>query len=33
MGDKDAASQILQEVIREGDVRQRESAKLMLDNL
>lgn len=33
MGDKDAASQILQEVIREGDVRQRESAKLMLGNL
>jgi pilus assembly protein FimV len=33
MGDKDAARQILQEVIQEGDVRQQESARLMLGNL
>lgn len=33
MGDKDAARQILQEVIEEGDARQQESARLMLANL
>ena len=33
MGDKDAAGQILQEVIQEGDARQQESARLMLANL
>lgn len=33
MGDKDAAKQILQEVMREGDAPQQESAKLMLVNL
>ena len=33
MGDKDAAKQIFQEVMREGDVQQRESAKLLLANL
>ncbi|MDE2367105.1 MAG: hypothetical protein KGM95_09255, partial [Betaproteobacteria bacterium] len=33
MDDKDAARQILQEVIEEGDARQQESARLMLANL
>ena len=33
MGDKNAAEQILQEVIQEGDARQQESARLMLANL
>ncbi len=33
MGDEDAARQILQEVIDEGDARQQESARLMLANL
>ena len=33
MGDKDAAKQIFEEVMREGDVQQQESAKLLLANL
>ena len=33
MDDKDAARQILQEVLQEGDARQQESARLMLGNL
>jgi FimV-like protein len=33
MGDKDAALQVLQEVIRDGDPAQRESAKRILANL
>ena len=33
MDDKDAARQILHEVIREGDVGQQERARLMLGNL
>ena len=33
MGDRDAARQVLQEVTREGDAQQQESATLMLANL
>lgn len=33
MGDKDAARQVLQEAIREGDVQQQQSARLLLANL
>lgn len=33
MGDKDSVKQILQEVMRQGDVQQQESAKLLLANL
>lgn len=33
MGDRDAARQVLQEVAREGDAQQQESATLMLANL
>jgi pilus assembly protein FimV len=33
MDDKDAARQILHEVIREGDVGQQERARLILGNL
>ena len=33
IGDKDAARQVLEEVAREGDVQQQESARLMLVNL
>jgi pilus assembly protein FimV len=33
MGDKDAAQQVLREVIRDGDAAQRESARRILANL